>query len=109
MEENNVETSTQETNEKFTPIMCPHCKSKNLAFITEYHKSIGGRILFSLFLTVSIALLLFLFKDYTEILMVLDIIATILTLITGIYVVVVESETHIQCICKDCGFDWLKN
>ena len=109
MEENNVETSTQETNEKFTPIMCPHCKSKNLAFVTEYHKSIGGRILFSLLLTVSIALLLFLFKDYTEILMVLYIVATILTLITGIYVVVVESETHIQCICKDCGFDWLKN
>ena len=38
-EENKI---TQE--EQYKPIICPHCKGSNLAFITEYHKSIGFRI-----------------------------------------------------------------
>lgn len=109
MEENNVESTNQQPKEKLTPIMCPYCKSKNLAFVTEYHKSIGGRILFFLFLTGTLALLLYLLNGYSDDLLISTIAVAVITILIGIYVIVVESKTHIQCICKDCGFDWLKN
>ncbi|MBQ7923816.1 MAG: hypothetical protein IJ329_00765 [Clostridia bacterium] len=40
----NQEQTSQSNNPTFTPISCPNCKSKNIKFITEYHKCISLRI-----------------------------------------------------------------
>ena len=109
MEEKNVETSTQETNEKFTPIMCPHCKSKNLAFVTEYHKSIGGRIVALILLAFTVLLAFLGIKQDNLAFIAVSAMFGFSVLLLVIFIIIAESKTHIQCICKDCGFDWLKN
>lgn len=108
MDEDNKVESVESTENKHSPISCPHCKSTNLAFITEYHKSIGGRILFVLSLAVTVIIALFALQDFSR-----DSIGAIITfalptIFIGIYITIVESKTNIQCICKDCGHDWLK-
>ena len=105
MEENNVENTNQEAKGNFTPIMCPHCKSKNLAFITEYHKSVGGRICAIILLLLATILIIMDQGESYAIGIVMAVFATFALL----YVIVVESKTNIQCICKDCGFVWLKD
>ncbi len=45
-----------------TPITCPRCQSRELAFVTEYHKAIGMRISFFVFLGIA----LFIFFCYVS-------------------------------------------
>lgn len=42
------------TNPQYKAIVCPNCGSKQIEFVTEYHKCIIARILSSLFLFISI-------------------------------------------------------
>lgn len=88
------------------PIKCPRCRSKNLAFVTEYHKALGARII-QMVLGVILIILLFLSiqdpGDYTT----FSIVLLITIAILQVYIVATESSTNVQCICKDCGKTWL--
>lgn len=105
MEEKNVENE----NQPLTPIVCPHCKSKNLAFITEHHKSIAGRIIALILLAFTVLLAFLGIKQDNLAFIAVSAMFGFSVLLLVIFIIVAESKTHIQCICKDCGFDWLKN
>ena len=98
--------SSMEEMPTYEPIVCPCCKSKNLAFITEYHKAIGAKVLEAIFLFITIVILISSGFDFEEVgpIFVCFIFAT---LITHLYIAMTESKTHVQCICKDCGHTWL--
>lgn len=103
------------------PIICPRCGSRELAFVTEYHKAIKTR---ALELIAAIALCIAAFIYIPEILtliltgesipMLEDPVAGLVIMI-GIYFIVklfrmyIESKTHVMAICKDCGATWLHN
>ena len=88
------------------PILCPRCRSWNLAFITEYHKCIWARIILLGLLTISAVSLVSFFTGKEDslgiafILLVPEAFLAILIFIT-------ESKTHVQCVCRDCGNVWL--
>ena len=93
-----------------TPITCPRCHSRELAFVTEYHKAIGMRITFFLFLAIALFVFFATFQDKNaEGAIVLTIIFGLFAFITYICVLLEESKTHVQGICKDCGNLWLLN
>ncbi len=85
-------------------IECPRCKSKEIAIITEYHKANWARCLLTLFILITgiLAILAYGKENFTNILLV----GGISILAVQIYIADVESKTHIQCICKDCGWIW---
>ena len=91
----------------YHPIACPHCKSKNLAYVTEYHKCIGAYIL-QMFFLLCVGLGIFeYFKRAAELGLGVAVICLIFMFVTQIYIFVNESRTHVQCVCKDCGHTWL--
>lgn len=116
--------SPEQLLEKPLPVVhtlrCPHCCGNNLAFITEYHKSVVGRLFATIFLAVTIFLLIdsatfylaqvIKLKSNAE----LENVGTIFTcallyVCTKTMYTATESKTHIQAICKDCGNHWLMN
>ena len=96
---------------KKRPIECPECKSKNIAIITEYHKSIISRIIKSIcliLLTVIVFNNLSAFLSNNEKLpLSFTVILILILLLTDIIQQYIEGKTHIQCVCKDCGSFWL--
>ena len=62
----------QET-EEYTParIVCPKCNSVSIAFVTEYHKAIGWRVILfivnALFVAIIISMLEHAFSEYENI------------------------------------------
>ena len=88
------------------PITCPHCQKRNLAFVTEYHKVIGGRIGLVILLAFTILSYFVALKDEPGVFFVSAVLA-IVSLIVYISILVEESHTHVQAICKDCGYIWL--
>lgn len=120
MENGNPERKTNWTPPSPTekkPIICPVCGNVHLAFVTEYHKAIFLRII-RLILTL-FTLVLFCSDCYTalikheqssfESLSVVLIILIIAITILSCFVIAIESKTHVQAICKDCGNLWLLN
>ena len=86
------------------PILCPRCRSNNLAFITEYHKEIKGRIVqLLLFIYFAIAAVYSIRDDFDD----FPVVALILIIVLHVAINASESKTHVQCICKDCGRTWL--
>ena len=89
-----------------TPITCPRCHSRELAFVTEYHKAIGTRIVF--FFLLAITLFCF-FSSLQEGGLVVAIVLGLVAFVVYICVLLEESKTHVQGICKNCGHLWLLN
>ena len=101
------------------PITCPRCGSRELAFVTEYHKALFAKAL-SVVLILCIVFT-FLFQDFENIFYIIDnskknspnilpyIIYIIFLAFIKIFEYITESRTHIQVICKDCGNQWLFN
>ena len=86
-------------------LRCPHCGGDDLAFVTEYHKAYGWRLLESIFLILSIvfAIVGFLKKALgAEVIPFL-----VLWFICHAIRSYVESKTHVQAICRVCGNYWL--
>ena len=90
-------------------ITCPNCKSHEIAFVTEYHKVPAIRILeyiiifiFIIMLIPEIPKILAGDSDAVEL-----IFFVILFVIIRIIRHSIESRTHVECICKDCGKVWL--
>lgn len=89
------------------PIKCPHCKSRDIAFVTEYHKALGARIL-QMILWIVLIPLLFLSIEESDGIPMLILTAITIALIQ-IYIISTEASTNVQCICKDCGKKWIHN
>ena len=102
-----AEAPKQEASTKFKPITCPKCNSTHLAIITEYHKSIGLRAI-EVILLISLVIIGFDFIQNPEpekssfLLFLLLVYAFVFILR-----IIVESKTHVQCVCRDCGKTWL--
>lgn len=104
-----------------SPIVCPNCKNHNLAFIAEYHRNLGLRIIRTLVLAVIIGLAAYttfsmfsqliheegdIFSDnFTQIIILAY--CGIVYLILSIMISTQESRTHTKVICKDCGHVWI--
>ena len=88
-------------------IKCPHCKSREIAFVTEYHKALGARIL-QMILWIVLIPLLFLSIEESDGIPMLILTAITIALIQ-IYIISTEASTNVQCICKDCGKKWIHN
>jgi len=109
--------NNEENNNKLTttgvPICCPNCKSKNISFITDYHKCVGLRIVCEIL----IVLLLFfsakliindiLKEESAPIFIVGTIVCAILYVGFKISIYLTEQRTHAKAICRDCGNIWL--
>lgn len=103
------------TNPNYTPITCPNCGSREIAFVTEYHKCIVARIICAI-LTVLFFIIFFMNlqdvlkgitpSDGTKVITILSAFLSVCMLI-GIFIT--ESKTHVQAICKNCGNLWLLN
>ena len=115
----NTNPTLENPNPKFKPITCPRCGSRELAFVTEYHKAIGCRVFATLLTGFLIVLFVIIFgQTFTNATNPSDdVISTVFIafLVGGILAIVkiaqhsIESQTHIQAICKDCGHLWLLN
>ena len=103
-----------------TLITCPKCGSRHLAFVTEYHKAIWCRLFAILFKAMIILLLFESAVIYIGEILTLEShpefknLPSLVTLglLYGsffLFYILIESKTHIQAICKDCGHYWLMN
>lgn len=100
----------QENAQLPTPITCPRCKSRELAFVTEYHKAIAGRLSFFFFLAIALFALFSAINDkQMSGAIVVAVSFGLFAIATYICVLVEESKTHVQGICKNCGNLWLLN
>lgn len=113
MDENNNEQELQDM-QTVQPILCPHCGSKNIEFITEYHKFIALRI-FSIIVAAVFFFSLIAFLDFHRdtdkfnTAFYFMVASGILYCILLLFVWLGESKTHVQGICRDCGNIWLLN
>jgi hypothetical protein len=101
-------------NQEFKPIRCPVCGNVELSFVTEYHKGIGKRIT-CVILTAAIILLMLLnisnisANSANSFFTMTIIFLTVSDIACYIAIIIDESKTHIQAICKNCGHLWLLN
>lgn len=91
----------------YHPIACPHCKSKNLAYVTEYHKCIGAYILQMITFLCAILSGVVAFKTQEISATIALIFCIFFMFVIQVYIFTNESRTHVQCVCKDCGHTWL--
>lgn len=102
---------------KLQPIKCPICGSVELAFVTEYHRAIGTKIVsLILFLIATAALISAVISMITKAQTEMDgatlsiiIIGYVMALFCKSIAYITESKTHVQGICRDCGNIWLLN
>lgn len=110
-----MDNPEMKTNPNYMPITCPYCGSREIAFVTEYHKCIGARIFFILLTAATIFIAYMNFQDSlrgitpSEGLIALMFILAVFAIFLLIGVFVAESKTHVQAICKNCGTLWLLN
>lgn len=101
---------------RFIPVHCPHCKSKNIKFLPEYHKCLLLRILTTLLFSMAC---FFFFYGMAEALSLpnkdnnasswytIGAIFGVFAFILYSIRIVRESKTHVQCVCPDCGYVWI--
>ena len=88
------------------PISCPYCNKRNIAFITEYHKCVWAKSV-QIFCALITILLLFGTRNNFDTMIGIGILGVSTYLGIQCYISYVESKTHIQCICKECGYVWI--
>lgn len=108
-------------NKEINPIICPKCLSNNLFFVTEYHKCVWLRLLINvLFVLLFLSIIndiLFIQQNINNInikntlinISTISLLFLFLILIIKSIINYIESKTHIQAICKDCGHIWFLN
>ena len=99
-----------------TPITCPVCGSRELAFVSEVEKSFIAKALCTPCLIIAV---LFLGKiiistaipsiEVSESDIGLFLIAAVLYIGLNFFVYVTERKSHVCAICKDCGYIWTLN
>ncbi len=99
------------TNPALAPITCPRCGSKELAFVTEYHKCVLVKFIANIILASIVLILVFnlstLISQGVGQYITPVIILTALYICCQIYILAVESRTHVKAICQNCGNLWL--
>lgn len=108
---NDTKIPTKEKRPPKNPILCPHCKSDNLAFVSAIRKAHRLRFLQLLAIAATIVFLLVYFTGDLS-----DTGSLVVAAFFGIFALILqliisynESRTHVECICKDCGHTWLHN
>lgn len=103
------------------PITCPRCGSVRLSFVSEHHKEFGFKIVALLFITIATCCLMFQLlpdllakvisaeKTLTAGTFAPTVVFAVAALVCQIIVIIRESSTHVQGICRDCGCIWLLN
>lgn len=110
-----IEIQKKRSEESLKALVCPHCQGIDLSFVTEYHKSYITRILralfkFLLFLCIlNCAVTLVSMELPNDASLVAIILLQLAISITNGIEEYIESKTHVQAICKDCGHLWLLN
>ena len=106
-------TNSAESTYRIQPITCPRCGSRSLAFVTEYHKEIflkiAQMICTVLLIVIAVSDIDYLFSEHPERLVEETIPLIIFIGLFSIARHLIESKTHVQAICKDCGNLWLLN
>ena len=92
-------------------LRCPHCKSDDLAFVTEYHQANALRFFEMLCIAILIFTVISNLPDLSKINSMLSVLllTSISWLIFHAARCFVESKTHVQAICRVCGELWLLN
>ena len=107
----------------YKPITCPRCGSRELAFVTEYHKSLFWRfvsILCIIPFIICLGAIVAVIDKYglrginnaSEVIspiIIVSIVFLSIRLICKFVYLFVESRTHVQSVCKDCGKLFLLN
>lgn len=115
MEEEQEKKSEMQEVPKRAPIVCPVCGSREIAFITEYHKYIGLKIVNYILIGI---LAVFVYARIYDAMRNIesDAFTTAIIIVLGILVIgfqigilIGESKTNVQAICRDCGNIWLLN
>lgn len=96
-----------------TPITCPICGSRELAFVTEVEKSFIAKALCNpclmLVMFFFIKIIMSTVIPSIEVLEVdigLFLIATVIYIGLNFFVYVTERKSHVCAICKNCGHIW---
>ena len=94
------------------PIKCKNCSSKNIAIISEFHKEWGLRILNTFFKNLLFFISAFTIwntiknKQLSTGILAIIVLALVIFIINT-YIIISESKSHVQIVCKDCGHVWL--
>lgn len=97
------------------PITCPRCGKREIAFVTEYHQSIACRIVCAILTGIIIGFLFSVFETTSSGFQINRDKVAIVVLLLFVLVIIkivqyfIESQTHVQAICRDCGCLWLLN
>ena len=105
------------TPQQIKPITCPRCGSRELAFVTEYHKATCSRIFSTILFIIFCAFGIFIIPEFlSEPFTFNDPEAVFVFVSAGLGALTlkiiqhsIESKTHVQAICRDCGRLWLLN
>lgn len=99
------------------PISCPRCGSTELAFVTHYQKELLLRI--ACLICTIISLFIFIINIAPSAFIPSSSLApndtipffifAVLAIVFWIGALIRETETHVQAICKNCGYIWLLN
>lgn len=113
--DNERKKTDEAPSQKVVLICCPVCGCRELAFVSEYHREIGLHLARDLAL---LGILGMLIKDFIDILQTKAsnwgdgwfiagfVLLALLALFLHIKILISESRSHIQAICRDCGFTW---
>ncbi len=104
----------QQQDNNLLPTICPKCGKQEIVFLTEHHKCLAARIFQSaIFVAFSIIFIVFiqdLFTTQSEQNLSFYLMGLIVAFsICQIAKHVIENQTHIQCVCRNCGNIWLLN
>lgn len=111
------EEKTQDLPTQVKPITCPRCGSTELAFVTHYKKELLLRI--ACLICAIISLFIFITNIAPSVFIPSSSLApkdtisffifAVFAIIFWIGILLRESETHVQAVCKNCGNIWLLN
>ena len=122
MENNQFDLDTEELQRqntapqgRFMPVHCPRCKSRNVKFLTEYHKCLWLRFFSGLFLIAAVTLCFLGIaaslstkkSSGTPAEYEFGALCAVASLVFYTIRLYRESKTHIQCVCPDCGAVWI--
>ena len=124
-----VDPQKDSKEQKPRAITCPICGRKEIAFVTEWHKCIGWRIISTIILAIIIFCAIDIILQFSNELGTFITASAagtpplnttsdnkinspialfiIIYLIVKIIINYIESKTHVKAICRDCGHMWL--
>lgn len=123
VEEEKPKAEGEGEKKKYTPIKCARCGNKDLRYVAEYHKCIKLRVVVKIVQLIFFASILFSVLPILPTIiaggqaatdtLIQTVFAAVVPICSGaayaflsLYIYVLESETHVKCICPKCGKTW---